>query len=154
MLFDGALGSRAAGALGKDMNKWTVLYNGARRAAKRPKQEILHPLSKGLLKNKRPLWLIWSGFYAHACPSSTCICTSVWWMHAQRAQFSGSHTHSSMSQIPQKSLFCQSKRQQTKWTSPKTQTMKRFFFHKKRGLSEWEINIWFECCSFLEGAVL
>ena len=130
VLFDGALGSRAAGALGKDMNKWTVLHNGARRAAKRPKQEILHPLSKGLLKKKkkRPqlqLWLIWSGFYAHACPSSTCICTSVWWM---QAQFSGSHTHSSMSQIQQRSLFCPSKRQQTKWTSPKTLTMKRFFF--------------------------
>ena len=53
VLFDGALGSRAAGALGKDMNKWTVLHNGARRAAKRPKQEILHPLSKGLLKKKK-----------------------------------------------------------------------------------------------------
>lgn len=34
MLFEGALGSRASGALGTDMNKWTVLHSSMRRAAK------------------------------------------------------------------------------------------------------------------------
>lgn len=69
MFFEGMLGSKAARAPGTDMNKWTVLHGSMRRVAKQPKQELLHPLSKGLLSKRPQLRLAWSCGYAHASPN-------------------------------------------------------------------------------------
>lgn len=71
LCFERVLGSWAAGALGTDMNKWTVLLSSTRRAAKHPKQEISHPLSKDLFKKGIWLqpWRVWSFTYTQPCPS-------------------------------------------------------------------------------------
>lgn len=69
MFFEGMLGSQAARAPGTDMNKWTVLHGSMRRVAKQPKQELLHPLSKGLLSKRPQLRLARSCGYAHASPN-------------------------------------------------------------------------------------
>lgn len=128
IFFEGALGRRASlPALGTDMNKWTVLHSSMKSTAKHPKQEILHPLSKGLLKRLQlQVQHIWSGSCTHACPSPhvfpRAFCECMHRMHRTIHR----NTSFYMSD-PTKSLFCPSELQQTKWTVPKTQAMEKYW---------------------------
>lgn len=138
--FEEVLGSQAAGALGMDINKWTVFHSSMRTAAKHPKQEILHRLSKGLLRRLQlQVWNIWSGSYMHArlslrvFPQAFCEC-----MHSINVPYIASDPSLYVSD-PTKRIFHPSKLQQTKWIVPKTQVMDK---NLKWGLSEQEINIW------------
>lgn len=126
MFFEGASGSRAAGALGTDMNKWTVLHSSMRREAKQPEQEILLPLSKGLLKKG----------HSYNCGSFQVVVEHTHvrahirhkHVHAQKrmAQYY-THTARPICVRPNKKVvFCSSNLQQAKRTVPKTWAMERY----------------------------
>lgn len=140
-------GAGAAGALGTDMNKWTVLHSSMRRAAKHSKQEILHPLSKDLFKEAKAMAsLKWS---LHMLISmSTCTCPCIWCMHAQTCTV---HDDART----RKTLITES--EPCFQITAKQMDVTRDQCHReimKRGLFEYEINIWFKHCLLLESGVL
>lgn len=151
MFFEGALGSWAAGALGTDMNKWTVLHGGVRRAAKHPEQEILHPLSKGLFENGHGCELrrVWSGGYGRAWSEPTCTRRSVRRVHARECTdrycrlHTQTHTHVPLCLRSNRSLFWQ----QTKWTVPKTMEILSYWkgvFQNRKLI--FDSNAFRKCC--------
>lgn len=151
----GALGSWVSGALGTDMNKWTVLHSSDEEGSQTPQAGDLN------IHYQRAFWKGFSYDYdtfevvvtrmhvtAHMYLQNHVVNVCTEMHHPALYTHTDIDTFLSVSDPAKKSL------PSIQITANHMDRTKGLGEILKRGISEQEINIWFKYCCFLESAVL